>query len=99
MGRLTHPDAAPSEINENCRTKRQTMIQYVPVKRFPFALLIAVAALIAGCTSAGDAAPPGPNSPIASPDSRTGELTPYAGTVWVIGDSITVGAREQHSSA
>jgi lysophospholipase L1-like esterase len=65
------------------------------VKRILLLLAIVIAALMAGCSGAGQAAPDGQggaadvgNSPSLNPDT-------FGGTVWVIGDSITVGASDK----
>lgn len=63
------------------------------MKRFLLLTCLAVAALAAGCTNAGEAATQGPTGASDGLESL-GDVS-FDGTVWVIGDSITVGAADK----
>jgi hypothetical protein len=65
------------------------------VKRILPLLCIAIAALVAGCSGAGQAASGEPNGAADSNNSPAQNQGAFDGTVWVIGDSITVGASDK----
>lgn len=91
--------ARPGTVHlENRRWKLTDRDSIHPVKRIPLLLLLAVGALVGGCSQTGEAADSGPIRPAGGGAASTTIAPAFAGSVWVIGDSIAVGANDALSA-